>query len=43
MLWAVGNSQREEHKDLLHVDSPDPNPLHKALRKRVLLWDLLNV
>lgn len=26
MLWAVGNSQREEHKDLLHVDSPDPNP-----------------
>lgn len=33
MLWAVGNSQREEHKDLLHVDSPDPNPLHRALRK----------
>ena len=43
MLWAVGNGQGEEHKDLLQVDHPDPNHFHKALRKRVLLGDPLDV
>lgn len=40
-MWKMARG--EEHKDILQVDSPDPNPLHKALWKRVLPGDLLNV